>query len=176
MTLDDLQSRCGHCPECDTNWRWTGHPNTTPHRVVVQINGKRHPVRRTIFELAKGRPVKKGYCVVSDCADERCMNPELLRDVSKATVLKREIAAGLILHAGHKANVVLARRQRESKLGEQKAMEIYLEDAPTRELAVKHGVTPQAVRNIKNQKNYRYIHNNPFQGLLAANENSKRRA
>ena len=44
------------------------------------------------------------------------------------------------------------------------------------EIAKLFGVTPQAVRNIKNQKNYRYIHNNPFQGLLAANENSKRRA
>lgn len=166
MQLQDIQSRCTLCQECDTNWRWSGHPGPAGHKIAVYVNKKRFPVRRTVFELHKGRPVKKGHCIVTDCADDKCMNPELLREVTKAAVVKREIEAGLILHAGHKANVVLARRKRDSKL-QDKAMAIYLEDAPRTELAAKHGCSRQAVGQIKNQKTHRHIHNNPFQGLLS---------
>ncbi len=166
MTLTDIQSRCTLCAECDTNWRWAGHPGPAGYKIAVYVNKKRYPVRRTVFELHKGRPVKKGYCVVTDCADEKCMNPELLREVSKAGVVKREIKAGLILNAAHKAKLQLARRQRESKLGAEKAMAIYLEDASPSEIAAREGVSRQAVREIKNQRTYKHIHNNPFQGLM----------
>jgi hypothetical protein len=166
MQLQDIQSRCTLCPECDTNWRWAGHPGPVGHKIAVYVNKKRYPVRRTVFELHKGRPVKKGHCIVTDCADDKCMNPELLREVSKAGVVKREIEAGLIHHAGHKANVALARRRRPSKLGDEKAKEIFLEDAPPGEIAAREGVSRQAVSYIKNQRTYRHIHNNPFKGLM----------
>lgn len=165
MTLTELQSRCTLCPECDTNWLWAGHPSTAGHKIVVRINKKRYPVRRTIFELHKGRAVKKGHCIVTDCANAKCMNPELLREVTKAGVIKREIEAGLILNAAHKASVILGSRRRPSKLGD-KALEIFQSDLSSTELAKKYGVSRQAVNYLKNQKTHRHIHNNPFQGLM----------
>lgn len=166
MTLTDLQSRCTLCPECETMWRWAGHPAAAAHRVAVQIDGKRHLVRRTIFELHNGRPVKKGYCVITECPGEKCMNPALLREITKKALLKRQIEAGRIYSAAHKAKVALARRARDCKLGPEKAMEIYLTDGELKAIAAQHGVSRQAVGQIKSQKTYRYIHNNPFQGLM----------
>jgi len=167
MTLDDLQARCSDCPECEARWRWAGHPGPAGHKIAVYVDKQRYPVRRTVFELYKGRPVKKGYCIVSDCTDDKCMNPELLREVSKTQLINRMVKAGIIHHAAHKASLGLARRRRESKIGPERAREIYHAEGLQKDIAAKYGVTRQAVNYIKNQKNYRHIHdNNPFQGLM----------
>lgn len=166
MKLEDIKARCTLCPDCEANWRWAGHPATAAHRVAVQIDGKRHLVRRTIFELHTGRPVKKGYCVITECSGDKCMNPELLREITKKALLKRQIEEGRIHNAAHKAKVARARRERDCKLGPEKAMEVYLAEGDFKDIAAKHGVSRQAVGQIKSQKTYRYIHNNPFQGLM----------
>lgn len=166
MKLEDIKARCCHCDECDTDWLWNGHPGPAGHKIAIYVNKRRYPVRRTVFELHAGRAVRKGYCVVTDCANEKCMNPLLLREVTKKGVVKRQIAQGKILNAAHKAKLQVARKPREHELGPEKAMEIYLADGDIKDIAAKAGVSRQAVGYIKNQKTYRHIHNNPFQGLM----------
>lgn len=168
MNLDDvkarIQARCAICPECGAKWLWVGNNSTEMHRAMIEVDGKRYGVKTTVYKATYGDPVRP--CVVTTCHEPACLNPELLKSVSKRHIVMRSIKEGKILNAEHRLMIVKGRRSRDTKLDMEKAQTIRSSDKPMKELARDYGVSPETIRRVKSMEQW-VPFSNPFSGLGA---------
>lgn len=171
--LRTIKSRCEICPECGEPWHWPGSPGQKlASQAFIAIGKTRFYVRRTVWDLVIKQPRTKDIdAIITVCADDRCMNPRLLRKVRRGDVIRRSIAEGRIFDAAHRMKVVEARRKHHTtKLDYERAEMIRTDDRATRVIAAEYGITMETVRKVKAGKLWRRqtAANNPFSGLLAA--------
>lgn len=161
--LSRIHERCAVCPECGEKWLWIGNHADEPHRAAMEVNGVRYPVRKTLYRAAVGEPHRP--CVTTTC-QTACMNPAMLRAVSKAHIVKRSISEGKILNARHKMKVLSVIRSRNTKLDMEKADVIRCSDRSTRDLAKEYGVSRQTIHRVKTMQQWQPV-GNMFAGLMA---------
>ncbi len=160
--ISRIHERCAVCPECGEKWLWIGNHASKPSRAFMEVGGVRYRVRKTLYRATVGEPHRA--CVTTAC-NPACMNPALLKAVSKAFIIKRSISEGKILDVRHKMKVVSALRARIAKLDVAKADVIRCSDRSTRDLAREYGVSRQTIHRVKTMQQWKPA-GSPFAGLM----------
>lgn len=150
VVLTKIQESCGLCPECDSMWNWMGNNKKKMPKASVEIDKLRYPVRRNLYQLVKGRRVPDSYVVATTCDCPTCINPELLKAVSRGQLLSDLEDKGKIWNQQHKVAVKIARRMRgDCKLSEGAASKIRMSGIATKELAEEYKVSHEAINMVK---------------------------
>jgi hypothetical protein len=166
--LDRLRSRCVIDSVSDC-WIWPGcvHPKTG--RALVKWDGRVRRGHRLAWRLA-GKRLRKGLLLVAGCLENRCINPQHQRAVTRRT-LADEVRRNGQLSTGfrHSVAVTRAARSRSStKLTLRKARQIrkqLAQDVATRDVARQFAIHPSMARKI--QRNESWREPSPF-GSIAA--------
>jgi hypothetical protein len=163
LTKETIQIRCTDCEECDTRWSWaaTLQNNVTP---IMKHKLKTVAPRRVLWEQHNCKPVPDGMCVVTTCQNPLCCNPELLKAVSKGSIIKRTAKTGAFSTPVFRAKVAAGKR-RTSKLSDQDVHEIIASDEETKTIAARKNITSAYVNMIRAGR-FRRDYNNPLQGLM----------
>lgn len=164
VLLAKIQARCHICPECGEKWLWTGNHANDMHRAMLELDGRRYPIRATVYRVAVENP--KRECVTTKCHATSCVNPALLASVSKAHIVRRSIKEGKILNAKHRLGLIVGRRSRSTRLDMEKAEVIRMSEKNNVALAAEFGVSRQTIQRVKAMQQWRPAAN-PFAGLLS---------
>lgn len=164
MTLNDIQARCTDCEECDTRWSWAA---TLVRGVTPVMKDKTKTVlpRRALWEMKHGQPAPAGMPVITTCLNPLCCNPELLKAVSKAHVIKRTAATGVFSTLTFRAKVAQGKRK-TSKLTDEAVASIRTSNEKPEVLAEKHGISKAYVHMLRKNRFRKEYTDNPFQGLM----------
>lgn len=171
--VEMIKAACTECPDCGEKWHYPKMPSEKlASRIFFAVNGKRHYVRVTVWDLIVQKPrYRKNWAIITSCYNPRCLNPELLKQVRKGEVIRRNISEGTLLNAAHRIKVIESRRRHSStKLNPELAELIRHDERHNELIAAEHGITKEAVRKIKAGKLWKPTSaaNNPFAGLMAA--------
>ena len=128
---------------------------------VIGVKSKPRPVRRVMFEIAKGA-VRDGFEVVHTCGTPRCVAVEHLDQIAKGE-RRRRLAANR--NVRQPASQVRYMRENHSKLTMEIAREIRASDETGVVLAARYGVTHQLVSLVRRGQSW--AEPSPWAGLGA---------
>ena len=146
-TLESIHARCEEVGEC---WVWMGKMTAQRHPSASH-NGKSMLVRRRVFELVHGTlPDTRRFGIVTTCGNHRCVNPEHLRNASRASMVRlaykngrrnplREYTARSRARVGSTG----------SKLTPEIAAAIRTDTRPTKELAAEFACSESLIRKVR---------------------------
>lgn len=158
---DYLMSKVRHrCIDDAGCWVWTGsaQKGVMP---IINIGGNVMGVRRAVFIAFNGEPTP-GKEVVRTCETTLCVNPEHLKEITKAA--RRRILAG-IRNSRPSASAIARNRELHGKLDMEKVRHIRSTDERADDLAQRFGVSRTTINNVRSGK--AWPESNPFSGLGA---------
>lgn len=165
--LEKVRKSCDVCQECDSNWNWIGNNRKNMHRAIIEIEGVRYAVKKQVFQIERRKSVPSEYCVITNCKNPSCINPELLVCLSKTKMLEKMRQISSLYGAKHKAALQVARRKRNDlKLSMEKAEEIRNSSETATELAKRYGVSREAVCMVRRGETWRGTVGTMFAGLM----------
>lgn len=129
---------------------------------IIKADGGPRPVRRVVYERAIG-PVREGHEVISTCGTRKCVAPEHLQQILKAT--RRSMLAARRNGRGQPVSQVRFMRENHGKLDMAKAREIRSSSETGRALAARFGVSAQLISLVRLGKSW--AEPSPFAGLGA---------
>ena len=140
-------------------WIWQGYCNRGVFP-VISVKGNPTSVRRTLWSAIHGE-VDKKFEVVNKCECAKCVSPDCLKLVTKATRRKimaqsRDAASYAKSNAGIRA---------KAKLSFEKVREIRASDLPNTVLAERYGVVHQVISEVRLGKSW--VEPSPWTGLGA---------
>lgn len=159
MNQTDLLKRTKEDGDCLI---WTGsliHHNAP----VFSLAGKKIYVKRHLMELA-GKKVD-GFCVISTCKCQLCVNPEHLKIVKRKDVLKATVASGVLHTPSIRAKITKAKRE-TSKLSQDSVRELMASTEHVPTMAKRMGITEAYAYMIRRGRFRREI-SSPWAGLGA---------
>lgn len=139
ITLDHLLA---HVAEDDGHLIWKSHAQAGK-RPQWRFDGRTRSVRRVIYELVYGR-IKRGRQIGVKCGCELCVHPDHL--VARTA---SEINRGKKLPLSTKFKIARAKQVKSGLLNDEQAHEIRMSDEASGVLAVRHGISPSYVRDIR---------------------------
>lgn len=165
--VDRILGDCIECPECGAMTLWSGNNKAAMGKAIVEIDGVRYSVRRAIYQVKHGvENIGTNRCIVTTC-DERCLNHEHLKSVSKGGVVKRTVERGALHGVMHRAAITRARRERsDTKMDIEKARAVRSSELTPTELADAFRVSRQTISQILAGRTWAET-SNPFAGLGA---------
>ena len=143
-------------------WIWQGKSRSGNCKLYgrIKVDGKSVPAHRFSWEIHNNQKLPHGMFVLHRCDNPECVNPDHLflgthQDNMNDKVAKNRQAKGDALK-----NKKPARGEKNglSKLDDEKAMKIFLDDRPQRKIANEYGVTQVAVFYIKTKRTWKHIH------------------
>ncbi len=146
ITRSFMLSMC----EVDKNtgcFNWSGSVGLKGYGQVSH-RGKNKAAHRVMFLLFNGRLGKRD-CVLHRCDNPGCINPDHLFAGTRGDNNKDR---------SRKGRSVFGDRHPLSKLDDDLAMEIYLSPLSSRAAAEKYNISKTLVKNIRNRKTWRHIH------------------
>ena len=162
--IDMIKSKCVECEECGEQWCWTGNHSDNMPQATVEKDWQRLSVRKAVYTALRGQ-LMPGRVLVTNCDNQRCLNPELLAQITRAKLLGRLSDTGRINNVAHKIAKTVARRSRGTKLSMELAEEIRRNpDISAKDYAQRLGVFPQSISAIRHYKIYKPT--SAFTGLM----------
>ena len=152
-TLATAKARCviDPCDE-DSCWSWTGRLSSgIPY---AWHNGSLVSMRKVVYELHFGRPVRDGYAVRMSCECGECLNPRHMKEQARGKLLRENAAKEpLIRKRARLAAAAIARG--EAVLDMERAREIRASAEPSKVLAERYGVTVTTINRIRRGQSWR---------------------
>lgn len=147
IPLSRIYKLCTLCESCGEQFHWNSLLDGSG-RPVISFEGKRQPVRRGVYP----KPLVKGMVVITTCKNPLCVNPALLRQISRRTLRtshsRQEFPTAVKLKIGAANRKV--------------PIDVALDTSVTaKEIAEKFNVDVSSVYRIRRQFSF-----NPFKGLL----------
>lgn len=172
ISLEKIKARVTEVGDC---WEWPTVQRDIPCWRVT-IDGKRVwiGVRRWLAE-SMGRKVE-GKCVTNSCQNKACVNPDHIQLLTKKQIQVRtgkRMSASLTIQDSIRRSLI--REKQGTKITREIAREIRASDRPTKEWAAELGCSQCAVRNVRSGRTFKDFQN-PFAGLIAANDGKRRAA
>lgn len=148
-------------------WTLAANNGTDPR---THANGTTVAVRRLIYNETHDKPMRRNECamVQPECC-ECCVHPDHIRKVARKDVQK-----GRKHNMDHAIAIAKARRA-QAKLTQEQVREIRASTETYPVLARRYGIDQSYVGYIKAQRAWK-DYSNPFAGLLAANDTTRRAA
>ena len=171
MNLGWIKERCIEDGDC---WLWklaasgTGQP-----RYTFPGTGKTQ-VRRLAWTLTKG-PIPAGLRVTTSCGNPRCLNPTHLELATCGEIISRTAKLPTVKQRRSIAGAKSAPEWKK-KLDPQKVRHIRTSEQSQSELAQMYGVSQTLIANVRTYKAWKTVDTNPFAGLMASNDSTRRRA
>lgn len=172
LTMEKVNQRCSEDGDC-LIWHGSecqsGHPRFSETRggKVITIQ-----VRRFVYENKTGKPIPNGMKVLMTCETASCICADHMKLVTMGELMRLSTSAETRIRRA------LAARRTSTlprKLDWDKVREIRASSESHTSLARKFGVRLEAIWKVRHNKTWREYANNPFAGLIAAND-SKRSA
>ena len=165
--LDRIMGDCIECPDCGAMTFWAGNNKNAMGKAIVEIDRIRYAVRRAVYQIKHGiENIGTNRCIVTTC-DERCLNHEHLKSVSKGGAVKRTVERGALHGVMHRAAITRARRERsDTKMDIEKARAVRASELTPAELAAAFRVSRQTISQILAGRTWAEA-SNPFAGLGA---------
>lgn len=168
--LNYIYQRCHICEECGEKTHWPGCSEGSKterlRNYPIKINGRVYKVRRVVHELTIG-PIKRGHVVVSTCENERCINKEKIKQVTKAWVVKRSAKEGKLNTYESRLKNSKTRLANVGKLTDEQVLQIKFDERASPAVAAEYGCSESYVRAIRSGERRRFSAiRNPFAGLM----------
>lgn len=171
-SMDYIRKRCDECDDC---WEWRGGYRAGKWPQLHLRRPSWDGVVRSFCFYVKhltwwhhhGSLPKLGKCraLVSGCGNPKCVNPEHLKIVSRATVTRQSYEDGRnAITVSRRRNMAVARRKR-SQLSDEDIATIRLREAPAKFYAERYGISNKYVYQIWNGE-WRKDYSNPFALLM----------
>lgn len=170
-----IRSRCSEIGEC---LRMNSKAKTRHHRrhPLIRLPGVEQQVlaRRALYEAERG-PIRGSQVLTPTCGDECCIQPEHQKQISQRE--KRRLGAEAGGKSPTRAAKVRAARQVQArnKLNLELAREIRASDETNVAWAARLNVNPATISDVRKHKTWRDVRD-PFAGLMAANDSTRRAA
>lgn len=171
---DEVEAIRAKCEEVGLCWIWTGstdgHGRPQKHR-----NGRTWYVRRLVRELVDGRKLPKGREAAATCGCALCVSPEC--SVSATPTQRAALAAarGSFSRPDKMARMIATKRAK-SHISEELVQRIRDAEGPASRIARETSISLSHVKAIRRGTARRDWTKNPFAGLLAANDSTRRAA
>lgn len=162
--LDYIRIRCRICPECGEEWSWKASMTDGAHP-KVHVGGFQYYVRRIVWSITHGKPIKDGYFVGTKCPHPRCVNPELLTARSRSVAMSVAASQGAWKGADFSIAVSLG-RAKANKITDEQAAYAATVVKPVAEVAEELGISTAYVYMLRRGDFRRAAAVTPFSGLL----------
>jgi hypothetical protein len=143
-------------------WIWQGKSRSGASKLYgrIKVDGKSMPAHRFSWEIHNEQKTPSGMFVLHRCDNPECVNPDHLflgthQDNMDDKVSKNRQAKG---DSFKNRKPAFGSKNGLSKLTDQKAMQIFLDDRPQRKIAADYGITQASVFYIKSKRTWRHIH------------------
>jgi hypothetical protein len=162
---------CGNCLEWNRAMVHGRYPAVT-FRVASDAGRRKVQrqfyVRHLVYEITHGEPPPDDPALVisTSCDNDRCIAPKHVVIRSKQELSELAAARGLYRTAAFRARVASGRAHHR-KLSDEGVDELRTSDAPTTQLARKHGISREHARRVRIGIE-RVDHTNPFAALQAS--------
>lgn len=165
-----FRPRCVECGDCLV-WQGSLSHGKTP---VARDREKRVRSIRAMLLEAVGKEISAKYRPSVSCGTEKCIEPSHLIRISASKLGKRSAE-----QTGYHLDPVRNKRIFESRLHRNKitpelALKIRHAEGAYKDIAEREGVPSDAVAKIKRGERFKE-YGNPFAGLFAANDSSRKR-
>jgi DNA-binding transcriptional regulator YiaG len=171
--VNNLRDRCCIRDDC---WIWKGaQTKGVPIYAHRKEDGTRanSSARRLMYRAAKGVELPREHFVVPDCGNAMCLNPAHLKARTRSWVnhMSSQTADARV----KKALAAKVRWARDASMSMEKARQIRSSTGKTQnQLAEEYGVSQSLVSLI--QRGLLWAEANPFAGLMASNDSTRRAA
>jgi hypothetical protein len=157
-------------------WRTNGKSAIRRRHPLVNMDGKQYLVRRALYEMEKGAPLRQSIFLIPTCGDECCINPAHQKQLTS----KQKSELGAIKGSqtlGRAAKVAAAvRSHSKTKLTMDLAREIRASNESGVAWAKRLGVDEKSIWNIRHYITWKEYAANPFAALFSANDSNRRQA
>lgn len=156
-TIEDLKNRCS-VDELTGCWIWRLSVSLGAPHVTVCLGDKKHSMRgRRAALVLVGQKIPPGHQAVarSFCTHAMCVHPDHTRSASTKEAWKLKVASGSLKNLPSKVAAARAQGVKLRKLTDEMVSDIRHSEASVAELAKRHNVSGNAVRNVLRGKTYR---------------------
>lgn len=169
--IEAIRAKCEEVGKC---WIWTGC--TDGHgRPQKRWGGRTYYVRRLVRELVDGKPLPPDRQAAATCGCITCVSPDCS---VAATPTERSMLAAArgSFNRPDKMAKMMATKRAKSHISDELVQRIRTAEGPTSRISRETGVSQAHVKAIRRGTARRDWTNNPFAGLLAANDSTRRAA
>lgn len=168
-----IWQKCHICPECGEKTHWPGaaanNCKGSSGTFPIRVNGRPRQVRRLVWEYS-GRKLKAGQKIITTCENRRCINPELLKQITMAHIVREALAAGKLNNIEIHRKIAATKLATVGKLTDAQVNEIRSDGRKSPEIAKEYGCSEAYARAIKagTARRFAAIAANPFFAGLGA--------
>lgn len=137
--------------DCNGCWNWKGYTDSKGYGIAVLADHTKKLAHRLSYETFVA-PILEGNGVYHHCDNPSCINPEHLFSGTQLDNMHDMIAKG----RGRKVRGV---DHHKSILTEDQVLEIFHDQAPNSEVALRHGLRHSVVWSIRTGRTWRHVTN-----------------
>jgi hypothetical protein len=170
MRIWDQIEELGNC------LNWTGSTNRYGYpQYKSTTHGKCRLVRRMVWKFS-GKEIERRKPLGCKCNDRQCVNPDHLFPTTTKALAQKAARAGGWTGLARAAKISANRRKSSiAKLTIEQAREIRMSEESGPVLALRYGVNRTVINGIKAGTRWK-DYSNPFAGLIAANDQGRKKA
>lgn len=142
-SLEQIKAHCRvDRTDEDSCWVWRGYANTEDYPYLTS-GGKVVAGRKHVFELAQGKPVRRGHGVSMTCENTLCMNPAHMVQRPRQKIMQANMSEVL------RVAKITASQRRNGKLNEEKVQHILSSPESAVALAPQMGVSTGVIYRVR---------------------------